>query len=141
MADRRVGYASIFSICFAGGDSSRALDSRVPLYSSSVRSLARTGVNFPAARYTTGPRDAILGSPLSIQVASGDRFVKISYTTGPCATGLQWLEPAQTATGRSPFLFTQSQEIHARSWIPLQDTPSVRLTFRLGFGPRTACGR
>ena len=120
------GLATLRFDRFAGGDF-LVLDSR-DLCIHSVEASA-DGATFSAARYTTGPRDAILGSPLSIQVASGDRFVKISYTTGPCATGLQWLEPAQTATGRSPFLFTQSQEIHARSWIPLQDTPSVRLTF------------
>src|SRR5207244_2402156 len=55
--------------------------------------------------------------------------VRITYTTSPDATGLQWLEPSQTASGRFPYLLTQSQEIHARSWIPLQDTPGVRLAF------------
>ena len=40
----------------------------------------------------------------------GDR-VRIHYATDPEASGLQWLEPAQTA-GDSPFLYTQAQAIH-----------------------------
>jgi aminopeptidase N len=90
---------------------------------------AASRADFSPRMYALGSRDRLLGSPLLIHLAPEDRFVRITYTTHPDATALQWLEPAQTASGRHPFLFTQSQEIHARSWIPLQDTPALRVTF------------
>jgi leukotriene-A4 hydrolase len=57
------------------------------------------------------------------------RQVRISYRTVPEATALQWLDPRQTTSGTLPFLFTQSQSIHARSWVPCMDSPGVRLTY------------
>jgi leukotriene-A4 hydrolase len=56
--------------------------------------------------------------------------VRISYETDPAVCGaVQWLEPAQTAGKRLPYLFTQCQAIHAREMLPCQDTPSVKSTF------------
>ena len=83
-----------------------------------------------ALGFELGERDAILGAPLRIRLARGCSWVRVRYATTPGASGLQWLEPAQTAGKRHPFLYTQSQAIHARSWIPLQDTPGVRVTFQ-----------
>jgi aminopeptidase N len=82
-----------------------------------------------AESWELGAADPVLGAPLRIRVGPGITAVKVRYTTSPVASGLQWLEPAQTAGKQHPFLFTQSQAIHARSWIPLQDTPGVRVTF------------
>jgi hypothetical protein len=39
------------------------------------------------------------------------------------------LTPEQTRDKTQPFLYTQSQSINARSWVPCQDVPSVRFTF------------
>jgi len=94
-----------------------------------TRDLAILRVNGAASGFTVGPRDANLGSPLTIELAPGARSVVVEYETSPQASGLQWLEPSQTAGKRHPFLFSQSQAIHARSWMPIQDSPGVRVTY------------
>ncbi len=71
----------------------------------------------------------ILGAALAIDLPATASTVVIHYQTSPAATGLQWLEPQQTAGKRHPFLFTQAQAIHARSFVPLQDTPGIRMTY------------
>jgi len=74
-----------------------------------------------------GTPEPILGARLRIFLPSGARGVRIRYSTSPNATALQWLEPSQTA-GEQPFLYSQSQPIHARSLAPLQDTPRIRIS-------------
>lgn len=81
-----------------------------------------------AADYALSPDDPELGSALVISLNPDTEKVRIDYRTSPDAGALQWLGPAQTDSGK-PFLFTQSQAILARSWIPLQDTPGVRMTY------------
>jgi aminopeptidase N len=82
-----------------------------------------------AAHFELGARDATLGSPLTVHLPTSATRVRIAYASRPEATGLQWVEPKQTAGGKHPFLYTQAQAIHARSFVPLQDTPQVRFTY------------
>lgn len=80
--------------------------------------------------FTLHAADAILGARLEIALPAGAKGVRIRYRTSPSASALQWLTPEQTAGGKHPFLFSQCQAIHARSVLPLQDTPRLRITFR-----------
>lgn len=85
--------------------------------------------NFQETQFALGAPDPILGARLMIQLPATARRVRVHYSTSPRASGVQWLEPAQTAGKKHPYVFTQSQAIHARSWIPLQDSPQVRITY------------
>src|SRR5260221_4736512 len=113
----------------------RAASSNAPLILDS-RDLAiekvevsSDGRQFAAATLELGKPERFLGSALTIPLPADAHLVRVQYATSPNASGLQWLDPPQTAGKRVPFLYTQSQAIHARSWIPLQDTPGVRITY------------
>ncbi len=83
--------------------------------------------------FRLGERDPILGSKLTIEfphccAATSRMRIRIAYRTSNAASALQWLEPAQTS-GPHPYLYSQGQAIHTRSWIPIQDSPGIRLTY------------
>jgi len=103
------------------------LDTR-DLAISSVEQSSADGT-WRAAAFILGEADPVLGAGLRITLDVDATRVRVSYRTSAEASGVQWLEPSQTAGGEHPFMFTQSQAIHARSWIPLQDTPGVRVTY------------
>ena len=79
--------------------------------------------------FTLGEEQPFLGRPLTITLDENTTQVNIAYTTSPDAEALQWLAPRQTAAETMPFLFTQSQAILCRSWIPIQDSPGIRFTY------------
>ncbi|HLL22470.1 MAG TPA: M1 family metallopeptidase [Kofleriaceae bacterium] len=79
--------------------------------------------------YTVHPPEPFLGARLAIELPSSTPGIRIRYRTAPSASALQWLAPAQTSGKQQPFLFSQCQAIHARSVIPLQDTPRLRIRY------------
>jgi leukotriene-A4 hydrolase len=77
--------------------------------------------------------DPILGSALVIELPPARRAVesvRIDYETQDAAAAPQWLVPNKLAGRRKFFLYTLPAPLGARSWIPLQDTPQVRATYK-----------
>jgi aminopeptidase N len=69
------------------------------------------------------------GDALVVAVHPTTRTVRIDYETRPSSDALYWLTPLQTTGGVAPFLYTLTEPVYARSWIPVQDTPGVRATW------------
>lgn len=86
-------------------------------------------MSWSLARWSLGSRDPLLGRPLAIHLSEHTRVVEVRYRTTAKSSGLQWLSPQQTDDGSRPFLYSQSQPIFGRSWLPMQDTPAVRVTY------------
>lgn len=76
-----------------------------------------------ATEFSVGPEREFLGRPLEIAISSESKSVSISYQTSADADALFWIE------GEKPFMFSQSQAILARTWIPCQDSPGIRYTY------------
>ena len=81
------------------------------------------------AKYSLRPPQGTFGSALEILINPDTTAVAVEYASSPGAGALQWLEPAMTAGKKHPFLLSQSQAILARTWVPIQDSPSVRFTY------------
>lgn len=81
-----------------------------------------------ALPFSLGEEVEFMGAPLGIKLGDA-RKVTVRYRTRPQAEALQWLEPAQTAGKRKPFLFSQGQATLTRSWVPTQDSPGIKQTW------------
>jgi len=96
-----------------------------------IKSVSLSGEK-PGESKTTfelGEVEPLFGQSLRIALQPDTQVVHIDYASSPSAGALQWLDPSQTAGKKHPYLFSQSQPILARTWVPCQDTPSVRFTY------------
>ncbi|WP_245600233.1 M1 family metallopeptidase [Sphingomonas jaspsi] len=75
--------------------------------------------------YKVGTVDPNLGAPLTIAIKDTSK-IAIRYKAPADSDALQWLDPAQTAGKKFPFLLSQGESIANRSWIPTQDSPGIR---------------
>lgn len=99
---------------------------RFDSYDLSIKSVK---VNTRKADFFLSEFNIEYGSGLVIPIEENDSVVSIEYTTGTKAKALQWLAPSQTAGKKKPFLFTQCESIQARSLLPCQDVPAIRITY------------
>jgi leukotriene-A4 hydrolase len=90
-----------------------------------IRDLAihEVRVDGEQVSFELGPERPFIGQPLSIPIQGHSKQVSIDYSTSQEAAAFLWVE------GEKPFLFTQSQAILARTWIPCQDSPGIRFTY------------
>ena len=86
-------------------------------------------MNGPIA-YELGPYDPVLGQSMKVGIGGHPKQINIKYSTTDSSYALQWLTPEQTAGKQTPFLYTQSEPILGRSWIPCQDSPGIRFTYK-----------
>lgn len=86
-------------------------------------------VDDSSVAFKTGDSATFMGKALFIPILPSSKTITVFYSTSPDAAALQWLSPEQTAGKKQPFLFTQSQAILARTWIPIQDSPGIRFTY------------
>jgi leukotriene-A4 hydrolase len=82
-----------------------------------------------ATKFSLGEEVKFLGKPLTIDIDKNTDMVTVYYKTAPDAAALMWLTPEQTAGKQFPFMFSQSQAILARTWVPCQDGPGVKFTY------------
>lgn len=69
------------------------------------------------------------GDELVVAIDEYTITVHIVYKTSPSSEALQWLRAEQTFNKKDPFLYTQGFPNLTRSWIPIQDSPGIKITY------------
>lgn len=91
--------------------------------------IQKTEADGKETKFALGEFDKHLGQALKITITPETKNITVYYKTTNKTEALQWLKPQQTADKKHPFLFTQGQAILTRTWIPIQDSPQIRVTY------------
>ena len=76
-----------------------------------------------------------LGTPLKIykEYSKNSNFsILIKYKTKKEGNAIGWLKKEMTIGKKYPYMYTQCESIFCREMLPIQDTPEVKLTLKLG---------
>ena len=87
------------------------------------------GNNDEKTIFKLGNEIEFLGRALEINIKNNTEIVNIYYNTTTTSEAIQWLTPQQTSGKKEPFLFTQGEAILTRTWIPIQDSPGIKITY------------
>ena len=118
-----IDFATRIITATAAYDIQSAADAQRILFDCVDLNVTAVAVDGAPVDWQLGPAQPIMGQPLSIPITGDSKNVQITYQSSPDAGALLWVE------GEQPFLFTQSQAILARTWIPCQDSPGIRFTY------------
>jgi leukotriene-A4 hydrolase len=66
---------------------------------------------------------------LTITIEPATDRVRVDYETEPGPPAIEWRRADQTTGQQQPFVYSINHPNLARSWIPIQDTPAVRMTY------------
>jgi leukotriene-A4 hydrolase len=103
-----------------------AKDAKRIIFDTHELTIASVKVDGVETKFILGAEQGYLGQPLSVEITGSTKEVSITYSCDPGADALLWVEGEGN---KQPFLFTQSQAILARTWLPCQDSPGVRFTY------------
>lgn len=104
-------------------------DSKTIVLDSKYLDIHKVQADGKDTKFTLGAFDEHLGQALTITIEEATENITIFYSTTNKTEALQWLTPQQTTDKKHPFLFTQGQAILTRTWIPIQDSPQIRITY------------
>ena len=89
-------------------------------------------INGDTGEWKASEAHPVLGTKLSVMIptdlrVAGTSFsIQFNYSINNTASAMQWLPASATKGLQYPFLFTQSQAIHARSLMPCMDSPGIK---------------
>ncbi|KAF8480769.1 leukotriene-A4 hydrolase [Russula ochroleuca] len=104
------------------------------IFDTSDLEISKVLVDERLVDFVLGAKHEVMGSALNIPLLPGTKAgstakVTIYYKTTKDSTALQWLAKEQTQGKQFAYLFSQCQPIYARALAPLQDTPSLKITY------------